>query len=203
MQQSQVNELMSNHDPAYNRVMPCPFKVSDDTPGISFAARQLLVLITTFLFSALPLATAAEEQYLVKPFREIDRDYISQGLQRVDNLLSRHFGIYLSGDTQLDLSYLQRLLDEQRVDSDDLQTLQGMGVALGEVLRKERYLKWVRYIDPEGASRALQLTHEDYYVFPITLISRRASVGAKVDVQVLFQRALNNIDAYIESQRYQ
>jgi len=203
LQQSQVNELMSNHDPAYNRVMPCPFKVSDDTPGISFAARQLLVLITTFLFSALPLATAAEEQYLVKPFREIDRDYISQGLQRVDNLLSRHFGIYLSGDTQLDLSYLQRLLDEQRVDSDDLQTLQGMGVALGEVLRKERYLKWVRYIDPEGASRALQLTHEDYYVFPITLISRRASVGAKVDVQVLFQRALNNIDAYIESQRYQ
>ena len=78
-----------------------------------------------------------------------------------------------------------------------------MGVALGEVLRKERYLKWVRYIDPEGASRALQLTHEDYYVFPITLISRRASVGAKVDVQVLFQRALNNIDAYTESQRYQ
>ena len=203
MQRSRVNELMSNHDPAYNRVTPCPFKVSDDTPGISFATRQLLVLITAFFFLALPVATAAEEQYLVKPFREIDRDYISQGLQRVDNLLSRHFGVYLSGDTQLDLSYLQRLLDEQRVDSDDLQTLQGMGVALGEVLRKERYLKWVRYIDPEGASRALQLTHEDYYVFPITLISRRASVGAKVDVQVLFQRALNNIDAYIESQRYQ
>lgn len=183
--------------------MPCLFKVSDDAPSITFATRQLLVLITAFFFLALPVATAAEEQYLVKPFREIDRDYISQGLQRVDNLLSRHFGVYLSGDTQLDLSYLQRLLDEQRVDSDDLQTLQGMGVALGEVLRKERYLKWVRYIDPEGASRALQLTHEDYYVFPITLISRRASVGAKVDVQVLFQRALNNIDAYIESQRYQ
>jgi hypothetical protein len=203
LQQLQVNELMSNHDPAYNRVMPCLFKVSDDAPSITFATRQLLVLITAFFFLALPVATAAEEQYLVKPFREIDRDYISQGLQRVDNLLSRHFGVYLSGDTQLDLSYLQRLLDEQRVDSDDLQTLQGMGVALGEVLRKERYLKWVRYIDPEGASRALQLTHEDYYVFPITLISRRASVGAKVDVQVLFQRALNNIDAYTESQRYQ
>jgi hypothetical protein len=193
LQQLQVNELMSNHDPAYNRVMPCLFKVSDDAPSITFATRQLLVLITAFFFLALPVATAAEEQYLVKPFREIDRD----------NLLSRHFGVYLSGDTQLDLSYLQRLLDEQRVDSDDLQTLQGMGVALGEVLRKERYLKWVRYIDPEGASRALQLTHEDYYVFPITLISRRASVGAKVDVQVLFQRALNNIDAYTESQRYQ
>ncbi|GEM_PF-495446 len=203
MQRSRVNELMSNHNPAYKRAMPCLFKVGDDASSITFATRQLLVLITAFLCSALPVATAAEEQYLVKPFREIDRDYISQGLQRVDNLLSRHFGVYLSGDTQLDLSYLQRLLDEQRVDSDDLQTLQGMGVALGEVLRQERYLKWVRYIDPEGASRALQLTHEDYYVFPITLISRRASVGAKVDVQVLFQRALNNIDAYIESQRYQ
>jgi len=203
LQRSRVNELMSNHNPAYKRAMPCLLKVSDDASSITFATRQLLVLITAFLCSALPVATAAEEQYLVKPFREIDRDYISQGLQRVDNLLSRHFGVYLSGDTQLDLSYLQRLLDEQRVDSDDLQTLQGMGVALGEVLRQERYLKWVRYIDPEGASRALQLTHEDYYVFPITLISRRASVGAKVDVQVLFQRALNNIDAYIESQRYQ
>ncbi len=194
---------MSNYDPAHNRVTPRIFKVSGHAPGITFSPLQILALITAFCFSAPLVATAAEEQYLVKPFRKIDRDYISQGLQRVDNLLSRHFGVYLSGDTQLDLGYLQRLLDEQRVDSDDLQTLQGMGVALGEVLRKERYLKWVRYIDPEGASRALQLTHEDYYVFPITLISRRASVGAKVDIQVLFQRAVDNIDAYIESQRYQ
>ena len=194
---------MSNYDPAHNRVNPCILKVSGHTPGITFSPLQILALITAFFFSAPLVATAAEEQDLVKPFRKIDRDYISQGLQRVDDLLSRHFGVYLSGDTQLDLGYLQRLLDEQRVDSDDLQTLQGMGVALGEVLRKERYLKWVRYIDPEGASRALQLTHEDYYVFPITLISRRASVGAKVDIQVLFQRALDNIDAYRESQRYQ
>lgn len=203
MQQLQVNERMKNHDPVHNRVTPCLFKASDGAPGITFAPLQILVLITALFFSALPVATAAEEQYLVKPFRKIDRDYISQGLQRVDHLLSRHFGVYLSGDTQLDLGYLQRLLDEQRVDSDDLQTLQGMGIALGEVLRRERYLKWVRYIDPVGASRALQLTHEDYYVFPITLISRRVSVGAKVDIQELFQRALDNIDSYIESQRYQ
>ena len=174
-----------------------------------FGAALLLALLGILAIGAgtVPAAAAQDYQdnqnYKVWEFRDIDREYVSGALQRINDLTTRHMGARLTGSAATDLGYLQRLLDENLVARDDLQTLQAMGVAFAEVLRKQRYLKWVRYSDREGISRALQLAHENYFIYPVTVIARRAAVGAEVDIRQLFQRSITALDAYVESQRYQ
>jgi len=198
-QTTTVQAIGSTTITRFKRVMPTARGIRRPQPGrVWLAAVVLLQAVAGYASEII----VANENYRVESFREIDREFVRSALQRINNLTTTHFGARLSGRAEQDLGYLQRLLDEGLVDSDDTATLQAMGVAFGETLRQERYLKWVRYIDRAGASRALQLAHEDYYIYPLTLISRRASVGANVDLQALFQRNLSALDAYKESQRY-
>ncbi|MBT8138318.1 MAG: DUF3806 domain-containing protein [Gammaproteobacteria bacterium] len=142
------------------------------------------------------------ETYQVREFRHIDREYVGQALERVNQLAGERFGERLSGSPERDIALLQRLLDARAVPFDDLQLLQSMGIALGEIIRPQRNLIWVRYIDGKGASRALQLKREPLFIYPVTAISRRAAVGAPVDVEAIYKRALDRVDEHIEEQRY-
>ena len=134
-------------------------------------------------------------------FRDADRRYIELALTTINRLTQANYGSSLQQTPKHDLPLLQRLLDDRVVHSADRATLQAMGIAMGEVLRQQAALEWRRYIDEQGISRALQLKHSDYTLFPITMISRRASVGLSVDVSGLYQKALDSITAYQEQQR--
>ncbi|MGB5324762.1 MAG: DUF3806 domain-containing protein [Pseudomonadales bacterium] len=167
------------------------------------------VLVTALLMGWLVQATASPastgrslaETYQVREFREIDQDYVAIALRRVNDLVGQYYGARLSYVPARDIGLLQRLLDEKKVAFDDPGTLQALGVALGELMRRQRELVWVRYIDAQGSARALQLKREPYFLYPVTAIWRRAEVGAPVDVEAIYQRALSQIDAYVERQR--
>jgi len=134
-------------------------------------------------------------------FRDADWRYIELALNTINQLTQINYGSSLQQTPKHDLPLLQRLLDDRVVRSTDRATLQAMGIAMGEVLRQQAELEWRRYIDEQGISRALALKHSDYTLFPITMISRRASVGLSVDVSGLYQKALDSITAYQEQQR--
>ena len=137
-----------------------------------------------------PAASALDEPQVLD-FRLADRTYLAQGQAQVNDLTERYFGSSLSGQPGIDLPLLQRLLDEQRVRPDESEKLQAMGIVMGELLARDIDLRWIRYQDKYGISRALQ--HRDgRVVFPITMIARRYEVGAAVNVQALYERALDN-----------
>ena len=139
-----------------------------------------------------PVASAVEETQILD-FRPADRLYLSQGVERVNDLTERYFGSSLSGQPTIDLPLLQRLLDQKLVQPEQSEQLQAMGIVLGELLAQSDNLRWVRYLDKYGVSRALQ--HRDgSIVFPITMIARRFEVGASTDVSALYWRARGDTD---------
>lgn len=167
-----------------------------------FKHRLIAVAAIVLLMLSARLAAASEELYQIMDLRNADRYFVSLSLERVNELTRSHFGSMLNGSTEHDIPLLQRLLSDKVVAQDNTVMLQAMGIALGEVLKGQRELKWVRYLDTKGTSRALQLKHENYFIYPVTLISRRVSAGIEVDIAALYSEILQKLDDYIEQHVY-
>lgn len=118
----------------------------------------------------------------------LDRNWMESVKRRVDDLARTRVGQQLRGDAS-DLELLQRLLDERLIPADDTETLQGMGVVLGEQLQRDLGLSWTIYIDRLGRSRALEIPGTNEFLFPVTMISRRVEAGAEANVQEIYDRA--------------
>ena len=95
-----------------------------------------------------------------------------------------------------DLRVIQELLDKRIIEKGQTYELQAMGVVMGDLLAAELSMKWVVYEDKIGRSRALQLGRSDNFLFPITMISRRAEVGAEVKVRAIYDRAVSLMEPY-------
>lgn len=163
-----------------------------DTPAYLLGLALFVTAITAcFPTLAVTDIEFAEQDYRIDSFRQIDHEYIEQAKQRINDRARRSLGSSFRGQAEYDIPLLQRMLDEKIVAADELELLQAMGVVLGEVFRSRYPIDWIRYSDIDGTSRALQLRHEAHFIFPITMISRRASVGAAVDVQAIYERALS------------
>lgn len=118
-----------------------------------------------------------------------DQLYMSKQHQRIDELARRHFGRQLNGDKYNDIAVMQRLLDDNIVTSDQVLELQAMGIILGQLLKDEKGLNWVIYVDRYGRSRALQVVGIDKeFIFPATQISRKAEVGIRVNVMDVYKQ---------------
>lgn len=154
---------------------------------------KALVLLASIV--VLSTAANAQEDIKIEPFRESDRLYLQQGIERINDLTERHFGASLLNARDHDLALLQRLLNANIVTIDQRKNLQAMGIVLGEQLRRELGLKWIRYFDAEGSSRGLQLKRTQTFWFPITMVSRRAEVGASVNVMQLFLDAKKEFES--------
>lgn len=126
----------------------------------------------------------------------VDRDFMEEQRERIDALARTHLGRQIRGDKENDLTVLQQLLDQRLVKPDEVLLLQAMGVVLGDLLSAELKMPWVIYEDKLGRSRALRLGLTDHYLFPITMISRRAEVGAAVDVRDVYGKAVAAIERH-------
>lgn len=128
------------------------------------------------------------QEWRSEPLSAIDRQYMVDQVDAVDDLARRHLGRQLNGQRGNDLVVLQQLLDRGVIGRDQVRLLQAMGVVLGDVLRRERGLSWVVYYDRYGRSRTLQVPgFEEDFIFPVTRISRLAEVGAAVDVDKIYR----------------
>lgn len=143
---------------------------------------QRIVLVLISLWSVSLLA----QQWRTEPISAIDQQYISNQLDSVDSLARRYLGRQLNGQKSNDLAVLQLLLDKELVKADQVVQLQAMGIVLGRLLKEQKGLNWVIYVDKLGRSRALQVVGIKEFIFPATQISRRAEVGLKVDVAKVY-----------------
>tara|TARA_B100000767_G_C19741483_1_gene526379 strand:- start:443 stop:988 length:546 start_codon:yes stop_codon:yes gene_type:complete len=172
-------------------------------PNITVLANWLISLAVTFFFF-LPLYAGStdENSWLTMEFSESDDKYLTLSRERINQLTQTLFGARFHGERAHDIALLQRLLDEKRIAADNRQLLQSMGVILADLMMFEFNLKWVIYLDHYGRSRALQIKHSEYFLFPITIISRRAETGLAVDIDALYDTMSGRVNDYYQRQRY-
>ena len=129
-----------------------------------------------------------------EPLTRNDKLYMSEQRERVDDLIRRHFGSQLNGQKNNDIAQMQRLLNENIVGRNDIVLLQAMGIVLGELIKSEHRLSWIIYIDQYGRSRALQIPGQRDVLFPNTMISRRVATGADVEINVIYNKATEELN---------
>ena len=148
------------------------------------------------LLLALSASVAAELSPRISDLGSLDREFMARQRQSVDDLARSQLGRQLRIEKANDLAILQALLDRRLVRSGQKMELQAMGVVMGDLLVSELGMKWIVYQDSAGRSRALQLNGSENVLFPITMISRRAEVGAAVDVEAIYAKAMRFIELF-------
>lgn len=137
-----------------------------------------------------------EDKETVSELTWTDRSEMARRQEAVENLGQRHFGQSLRNDKS-DLQLLQRIADGKLISKTDTDTLQGLGVILGNVLAGELGLEWKAYSDEMGRSRALCVPNSEDCLFPVTMLSRRLEVGLNVNVADIYNQAVATIEPYL------
>ena len=159
---------------------------------------QLAVLVLTLTTGA-----AAIAEVEIGTLSYLDRSYMKQQRERIEELSLRNLGRSLNGTTVNDLAILQSLLDKKLVTGEQKLELQAMGVIMGDLLAADLGLDWVIYEDKVGRSRALRYRQTDNYLFPMTMISRRREVGNMDTVADIYHKAPASMAAVIEPLPFQ
>lgn len=152
---------------------------------------------------AAPAAGAEEGEVRIGELTDLDRRYMAQQRQDLDELAREQLGASFSGRTDDDIALLERLLAEGVVTADDRRLLQGMGIVLGDLLAAALDMHWVIYTDDVGRSRALRYRDSDHYLFPVTMISRRRQAGDTTPVAAVYAKAVAIIEPLQEPLPFQ
>lgn len=137
----------------------------------------------------------AEAPPRISELSYLDRQYMTQQREAIDDITRRHYGTGLSGQKIHDLPLLQRLLDDSLVTPAQTQQLQAMGIIMGDLLAADLGLHWVIYEDKLGRTRALRHEQTDEYLFPVTMISRRREADNRKSVSDIYQKAYDIMEA--------
>lgn len=159
------------------------------------------LLMTLMLALLPPLATA--ENFKTEAPSEMDRRFMETQIDALEEIARIKLGRQFNGTRDNDLIVMQRLLDQNLVKADETARLQGMGMILGEILRKEKGLYWTIYIDKLGRSRALEIPGKREFIFPVTMISRRVEAGVDVNVRQVYENAVEIIDEIQDKRGWQ
>lgn len=142
-----------------------------------------------------PLSSQAQViETQITPLNPLDRQYMERQREVITEMTLRYYG-GVCCRSEVELDYLQRLLDDGRVRDNDVEMLQAMGVLMGDLLARELDLQWVVYEDAKGRSRALQLDDTDNFLFPVTMISRRRQGGDRTPVAEIYAAAYEAMEA--------
>jgi hypothetical protein len=138
-------------------------------------------------------AAAADNTVRIGQLSELDRQYMTQQRDLLNDMASMELGRRFSGNKGNDLQLLQLLLDRRLVRPGQTRELQAMGVIMGDLLAADLDMHWVIYEDAHGRSRALRYRESDEYLFPITMISRRQEADNRTPVAAIYQKAYDII----------
>jgi len=153
-------------------------------------ARLALATIAALLIAT---AAGAQTQVRIGELSQLDRQFMAQQRESINDLAAANLGRRLSGDKENDLQILQLLLDKRLVTSEQTRELQAMGVVMGDLLAADLDMDWVIYEDKQGRSRALRYRETDEYLFPVTMISRRREAGNTTPVVEIYRKAYDII----------
>ncbi len=145
------------------------------------------LLILAGLLASVAIATP--EGVRIGDLSDLDRQYMTQQRDSLNNLAATELGRRFNQTRANDLQILQLLLDRRLVRPDQTRELQAMGVIMGDLLAEDLGMHWVIYEDRQGRSRALRYRQTDEYLFPITMISRRREADNQTPVAEIYQKA--------------
>ncbi|MEH6558675.1 MAG: DUF3806 domain-containing protein [Oceanicoccus sp.] len=153
--------------------------------------KQIIQFFIAVCLVSLPLMAQALRTEPVSP---IDRQFMQDQHDSIDDLARRNFGRQLNGHKDNDFAIMQRLLDENIVTASQKAKLQAMGLILGNILQSQYGLNWIVYFDKYGRSRSLQVPGYDRdFIFPVTQVSRKAEVGIRVNIAEVYQELEQSI----------
>jgi hypothetical protein len=112
---------------------------------------------------------------------------LSDRLLSIQRLLQARYGDVVLSRRKADLPWLQRLIDDRAIAPNQVNELQSLGIAFGEVLAQELGLRWVVVQDRYGRDPALRLGDTSLLLFPRTILSRRIAAGQAPDVASLLE----------------
>lgn len=157
---------------------------------------------STLLLASLWASLPAQAQIRIDDLSQTDHNHMRQQVQSIETLVQMRMGTRLRGDLS-DLNTLQTIVDRELIERDDLLRLQALGAVLGNVMAAEvEQLHWKIYEDEQGRSRALCVTSTQHCLFPVTMLSRRMTVGLKPNVQEVYRNALELIAPHLPQQPY-
>lgn len=162
------------------------------------------LLVTLFIALNLIAFSVEAEQPLpptIEALSPIDSRYLDNQRDRVEQLFVQYFAKNIRGDDS-DLTTLQQLIDRRIVRRDDTLMNQALGIILGDRLAARLNMKWVTYSDAYGRSRALQLGHSEYFLFPVTMVSRRTDAGITPRIDTLYNNAIKIMQPKIDQNPY-
>ena len=139
----------------------------------------------------------AQDEPRISDLSYLDRQFMQQQRDLLDDMAARNFGRQFSGERDRDLALLQRMLDTGMVRKDQTRELQAMGIIMGDLLAADLGLQWVVYEDRLGRSRALRYQSSDNYLFPVTMIARRREAGNDTPVAEIYRKARDSITEVI------
>ena len=120
---------------------------------------------------------------------------MEQQRNNLRDIAATKLGRQFSGQRERDLALLQHMLDQRLVGPDELSEMQAMGIIMGDLLAAECDMDWVVYTDQAGRSRALRYRGGDFFLYPVTMISRRRTAGDMTPVSGVYERAARLVEA--------
>lgn len=158
----------------------------------------VLFCFTCSLLASPSVNAQAENDYpKILQLNWLNRQFLNQQRTLADDLVRINLGQRIHAEKS-DLELLQRLIDAEVIDSDDKQSLQALGVVLGDVYTMERKeLQWRVYEDELGKSHAVCVVGTKNCLFPITMLSRRIEAGLKPDVGEVYRKGLEELEPYL------
>ena len=136
------------------------------------------------VYAPLSIAQTPDFDVSIEPLTAIDRQFMTDQRQRVEQLANRLGEATTNVDRDLDT--LQRILDDRMVPADDTDATSD-GLVFGDLLGQQLDMDWVVYRDRKGRSRALRYREMDIFLFPVTMISRRQEGGSDRRLKPLFE----------------
>lgn len=165
----------------------------------------LTASVLTLMAYSLPSFAINElekKDLIVEDFNWKDRNHMSEQVERVDELARLKLGLQIRGDKR-DLEVLQRIIHRGYIQQDDVLMQQALGAVLGNVMVNELGLEWKRYEDRLGLSRAACAPGTEECLFPVTMLSRRMSVGLMPNVEKVYNDAHELIKHLLPKSPYQ
>ena len=111
-------------------------------------------------------------------------------------LIQRKLGILSINGTKSDLTAMQSMINRRMVRLDDVIVWQNLGVLFGDVLVREFNMIWVIYEDDLGPSKALRWRKTDNFLFPVTMLSKRAKYGEEINLKQILDELTVTVDEF-------
>ena len=132
----------------------------------------------------------------IRDLNWLNNTFLNKQRNRIDAITRSNFGRPIRKNKS-DIIALQRTIDEELIDIEDTETLQALGVVLGDVYIHENDLfEWKVYEDGH-ASHAICLKNSEVCLFPITMLSRRIEAGTKPNVDTIYKKGLKLIEPHL------